>query len=251
MLPRTVKILYEDAHCLVADKPPFILTHPSGRTKSGTLSDFVSEYACRTGVTTPVTPMHRLDRDTSGCVLFAKTKKGRLFLSRSFSEGLIRRRYLAYIDNPLLPATGTFTETISVDPRNPNRRRIDDTGLPAITHYRMRGCIQTTHSTSAASNSMNDAPEKSMAQLLSAVSNEVGPYEVELEIPTGRTHQIRVHLAYHGHPVLGDAMYGVRRYPYTRQCLHAYALSFPSPSSNEMLEVVSPLPINFGRETSG
>lgn len=216
-----LRILYEDDYTLVVDKPPFMLVHPTERTKKHTLSNYLAGYYARKGQVHRIRPLHRLDRDTSGCILFAKTAEAQTYYMKELAEGRIRRTYRAWVEGCLaLPLEGLLIEApIGKDPLRSNRRKVLEGGQLARTY-----CFY-----------VRDVP-KFLAT------------EVELTIPTGRTHQIRVHMAHIGHSLVGDGMYGTRKKPFTRQCLHAFQLEFKPFKQEAYQRVSSPLGPNFGRE---
>lgn len=210
----TISILYEDDDVLVVDKPAGLLVHPSGQTSSGTLANYLAGNLADRNIRCTIRPLHRLDRDTSGCVLFAKHAAGQTKLEAQLKDHTLARRYLALTTVAPLPADGCIDAPIGAHPTRPNRRAIRSGGDAALTHYE-------TCETYAA------------GALLS------------LSLATGRTHQIRVHLAHIGSPLLGDAMYGKRSPLISRQALHACSLRFTHPVSGREVSVESPLPPDF------
>lgn len=209
-------ILYEDHYTLVVDKPPFMLVHPTGQTTQHTLSNYVAGYYDKKGIVHKIRPVHRLDRDTSGCVLFAKTKDAGQYYDEELKAKKLYRIYLAQVEGSL-KSKGEINEPIGVDELQPNRRQVRSDGQQALTLYEVL-----------------EAQENSSL--------------LRVKIPTGRTHQIRVHLAYIGHPILGDSMYGKRSVPFTRQCLHAEQLVFTPYKGKEEILITAPPPEHFGQE---
>ena len=211
-----VKILYEDEQLIVLNKPAGMLVHPAGRTANGTLANYLAGYFSSRKKIITVRAIHRLDRDTTGCVVFAKTAKMQTRLEQMLSEGKIHREYLAVIcgdGNRLaeeLPE-GRIDLPIGKDISSPNRRVVTRNGQRAVTHFRV---------------------ERASAQL-SLLS---------LWLETGRTHQIRVHLAHCHYPVLGDRMYGSSSRILGRQALHAAAVELVHPVSGEKIRVEAPMP---------
>lgn len=213
--PVPITVLYEDADLLVLNKPAGILVHPV-RGERDTLAHGVAAYLGRGGAPSKVHPVHRLDRDTSGAVLFAKSavvqhrfdERQRQATSPGFG-----REYLALVQGVIGPGGGLIDAPIG---RHPTRRGLravrPNGGVPAVTRYEVvEGFADAT--------------------LLRAW------------LETGRTHQIRVHLAHLGHPLLGDRAYGGRVSEIGRQALHAWRLSFPHPSRPaELVEVRAPVP---------
>ncbi len=211
----SVPILYEDADLLVVDKPAGLVIHPAYKHPSGTLFDAISASMQQRGEAKPCL-LHRLDKDTSGAILLAKTEHARRHLVRQFEQRTLRKTYLALICGTLHPASGEIDAPLSRDPLDRRRMRIDPQGAPARTVY------------------------QTLNRLASGVAL------VELHPITGRMHQLRVHLAAQGTPILGDTLYAGpdQRTPLEapRQCLHAHMLTFQHPTSGSRMSVLSPLP---------
>lgn len=211
-VPLTVR--YEDAHLLVVDKPAGVVVHPSRGHEGGTLVHGLLDRAIRGG-DDPERPgiVHRLDRDTSGLLVVARSERAHRRLQRMLRERLIDRRYLVLVQGAAPPAL-TVDRPVGRDPRSRTRMsaRVLD-GRDAVTHLRRLEALG--------------------ARTL-----------LEARLETGRTHQIRVHLEAIGHPVVGDPVYGRRGDPLglDRQFLHAAHLSFPHPETGEPVEVTSALP---------
>ncbi len=214
-VPLTVR--YEDEHLLVVDKPAGVVTHPSKGHSGGTLVHGLLERAIRGG-DDPTRPgiVHRLDRDTSGLLVVARSERAHRRLQRMLRERQIDRRYLSLVHGRTPPAL-TVDRPVGRDPRVRTRmstRAVE--GREAVTHLRL----------------LEDLAAFSL---------------IEARLETGRTHQIRVHLEAVGHPVVGDPVYGRR--PETlgleRQFLHSARLAFPHPETGEPIEVESPLPADL------
>ena len=211
-----VEILYEDSYLIVLNKPSGLLVHPAGQTSQGTLSNYLANYYQQQGVICTVRPIHRLDRETSGCVIFAKDSPTQTLLETSLKEGILKRTYQAVVNGIVDPPAGTINAPIGPHPTKPNRRAINQKGDQAVTHYK------TVHNFSEAS-------------------------LLELTLATGRTHQIRVHLTHIGHPIIGDKMYGKGSALISGQALHALSLHFPHPVEQGDIVVEAPFPKNFLR----
>ena len=209
-------VLYEDSHTLVVYKPPFMLVHPTGQTRNHTLSNLVAGYYAKRGEVHKIRPVHRLDRDTTGVIMFGKTREAEQYYTNQLQEGCIHRIYRGLVEGDI-NFDGVVNAPIGVDPVFDNRRCIDDFGQEAITEYRV----------------IEHDDTKSL---------------LEFKLLTGRTHQIRVHMAHIHHPIIGDAMYGTRNKPYTRQALHAYSLTFVPYGQTEAITVVAPVPSDLGLE---
>ncbi|HEU4454936.1 MAG TPA: RluA family pseudouridine synthase [Longimicrobium sp.] len=205
-------VVHEDGDVLVIDKPPFMLVHPTSPEQKETLSHGVAAHFQRAGLRAKVRPVHRIDRDTSGLVLFAKSGMAHQLLDKQLREGEIHRLYLALVDGVVAEDAGTIDAPIGRHPRHPHLRAVRPGAEEAVTRFRV--------------------VERFPAATL-----------LELELETGRTHQIRVHMAHAGHAVLGDRQYGRGGAGLiNRQALHASRLSFPHPRSTERLTFEAPLP---------
>lgn len=205
----TLKICYEDDFLLIIDKPANLLVHPSRDANELTLANGVMNYFKETGQDLEFHPVHRLDRQTSGLVVIAKLPHVQHLLSRNNAKAL-QRIYLAIAaGHP--SETGVINAPIGRSPDSIIERMVRSDGQPAITHYHV----------------LESFPQASL---------------LEIELLTGRTHQIRVHLAHIGHPLLGDDLYGGTKDLFSRQALHAGKLSFEHPIQKNFVEVSSPLP---------
>jgi 23S rRNA pseudouridine1911/1915/1917 synthase len=216
-------VIYEDEFLLAVDKPAGMVVHPAPGHPGGTLVNALLAHCPELASNGEERPgiVHRLDRDTSGLILAAKSEKIRRGLQRQFKERQVRKAYLALLDGHLRPAWGRIEAPIGRDPRHRQRMAVMPGGREAITEYHVLD--QFSHQTGPAA----------------------GEYTlVEAEPMTGRTHQIRVHLASIGHAVVGDTVYGRRRaqLPVSRQFLHARRLGFRHPATGRRMELEAPLP---------
>jgi len=212
--PIPLRLVYSDAHLLVVDKPAGLTVHPSPGHPSGTLVNaLLALCPDLKGVGGELRPgiVHRLDKDTSGLMVVARTSKAHLALSRQIKERRVRKGYLALVTRNLQPPEGIIDAPVARDPRNRKRMAVVAGGREARTRYR--------------------------------VLRSGEPYSLVEAFPeTGRTHQIRVHFAYLGHPLVGDVTYGKRSALVERQFLHAHILGFHHPATGEWKEFTSPLP---------
>ena len=215
-----LSILYEDADVLVVDKPKGMVVHPAAGHYSGTLVNALM-YHCKgelSGINGVLRPgiVHRIDRDTTGSIIICKNDMAHNEIARQLKEHSINRRYRAIVTGVLKDEEGTIEGAIGRDKKDRKKMAITADGKPAVTHYRVLQRFK--HYT-----------------------------YVECVLETGRTHQIRVHMASIGHPLLGDEVYGRRsdKYKCEGQCLHAMTLGFHHPRTGEYIEVNAPLPPYF------
>lgn len=209
-----LNILYEDEFTLVVNKPVGIEVHPSEQGQRRTLAHAVSAYYEMTGQELRVRHIHRIDKETTGPVLYAKHEFAHYQYDKAMREKQIERVYLALAEGVISQDKGTIDKPIGQDRHHSTRRRISETGDPAVTHYQ--------------------------------VVERFGDHTlVRLRLETGRTHQIRVHLASIGHPLAGDGMYGGTRKIMSRQALHGEQLIWRHPWTGEKQQVRAPLPDDF------
>ncbi|MEG6617097.1 RluA family pseudouridine synthase [Peptococcaceae bacterium 1198_IL3148] len=213
-------ICYQDADVIVVNKPRGMVVHPAEGNYSGTLVNALL-YHCQdlSGINGILRPgiVHRIDKDTTGLLMVAKNDAAHLNLAKQLKDHTVTRRYSALVMGNIKIDSGTIDAPIGRDPKDRQKMAvIDKNSKPAITHY--------------------------------TVTNRYGQYtQVECRLETGRTHQIRVHMAYIKHPVVGDAKYGgnVKQFKLNGQLLHAAVLGFTHPVTGEYLEFRAPLPDDF------
>ncbi|RXT08057.1 RluA family pseudouridine synthase [Ammoniphilus sp. CFH 90114] len=205
--------LYEDDHLLVINKPVDMDTHPNQEHQGGTLANAVAYHWQVQGLSTKVRHIHRLDRDTTGGVIFAKHALSGAMLDRMLSARVIKRTYVAFAHGLLKQQKGKIDQPIGRDRHHPTRRRVSERGDQAITHFRLIELFRDHH--------------------LSLV---------ELQLETGRTHQIRVHMSHIGHPLVGDHLYGGKVHLFPRQALHAGRIELLHPLTGQNLNITVPWP---------
>lgn len=205
---KKVEVLYEDDHILVANKPAGMDTHPNEKGQTGTLLNAVVHHC---GPHTNVRHIHRLDRDTTGAVLFAKHRIAGSIMDRLLEERKVKRAYMALVHGLVSKKKGTIEQAIGKDRHHATRKRVSPKGQSAITDYEVHGYLKEKDATL-----------------------------VKLFLRTGRTHQIRVHMSYMGHPLLGDTLYGGKKKAASRQALHAASLTFPHPFTGETITCEAP-----------
>ncbi|OWR30197.1 RNA pseudouridine synthase [Saccharibacillus sp. O23] len=214
-----IEVLYEDDFCLVVRKPAGIAVHPDGsRAQRATLANLVAAHYQMHGEACAVHHVHRLDEYTSGPVLYAKGEFARLALDAQMREKGIGRVYLAVAAGKVPPSLTAIDAPIGRDRHHKSRRRVSPGGQEARTR------VELVRHLSGGRASL-----------------------VRLTLDTGRTHQIRVHLAHAGHPLIGDVLYGGPEDPLNRQALHGERLDFTHPFTGEGIEVSDPLPEDMER----
>lgn len=226
--PLPLDIVYEDSDVLLANKPAGRVVHPTGEHVQGTLANAALYHWQSRGEAASFHPLHRLDRNTSGLVLIAKHSHAHRLLDLALQQGRVHRQYLAFVRGVPETAAGTIDLPIARLDHHAIQRGVRPDGRPAVTHYEV---VQQWPGTLR----LNGSAGQGVALL-------------RLRLETGRTHQIRVHLAHVGHPLLGDTLYGPADAPLPpglapdRQALHAYRLEFPHPLRSEVLEFSVRLP---------
>src|SRR5215216_5571560 len=213
--PIPLAVVYEDADVIVVNKPAGMVVHPAPGHPRGTLANALLSHVPGISVGGSQRPgiVHRLDKDTSGLIVAAKTDRGRTSLVTQWESRSVEKTYLALVAGSVVDEEAIIDAPIGRDPKNRQRMAVVRSGRPAVTRFRI---VERFPSTTL----------------------------LEVFIETGRTHQIRVHLAFIGHPVVGDQLYGRVRQtdPHVeRQFLHASALAFQLPDG-ERLRLESPLP---------
>lgn len=216
-------VLYEDGDLLIVNKPKGMVVHPAPGHYNGTLVNAVLYY-CKgqlSGINGVMRPgiVHRIDRDTTGSLIICKNDRTHNAIAAQLKEHTIIRKYRAIVHGVIAQDTGTVQASIGRDPKDRKKMAVNETnGKPAVTHYTVLERFQEyTY--------------------------------IECRLETGRTHQIRVHMASIGHPLLGDEVYCRRKSPYRLegQVLHAMVIGFIHPVSGEYVEVTAPLPEYFER----
>lgn len=204
-----LNIIYEDAYMLIVDKPAGILTHPLTFETTNTLANGVMYHFFHTGSQVGCHPLYRLDRNTSGLVIFAKVPQLQYQLANNHQQ--LQRYYYALIHGKLINKQGKINAPIGRAKDSIILHEVNPQGKYALTNYR--------------------------------VLKEFQNYSlIELWLETGRTHQIRVHMSHLQHSLLGDDLYGGKLDLINRQALHAYKIKFIHPFTNQELQFTSPLP---------
>ena len=215
-------VVYEDADVIVVNKPSGMVVHPAPGHPDGTLVNALLYHCAGTlsGVGGALRPgiVHRIDRDTSGLIIAAKNDAAHQYLSAQLADHTLARTYECIVVGALREDRGTVDAPIARHPTGRKRMAVVAGGREAVTHWEV-------------------------------IARYPGYTHVRCRLETGRTHQIRVHMAYIGHPILGDTVYGAKKEVpgLTGQCLHAVGLRFLHPRTHEVVELFCPLPEEFTR----
>lgn len=215
-------VVYEDADVIVVNKPSGMVVHPAPGHPDGTLVNALLYHCAGTlsGIGGALRPgiVHRIDRDTSGLIIAAKNDVAHQYLSAQLADHTLARTYECIIVGKLREDRGTVDAPIARHPTDRKRMAVVVGGREAVTHWEV-------------------------------IARYPGYTHVRCRLETGRTHQIRVHMAYIGHPILGDTVYGAKKEVpgLTGQCLHAVGLRFLHPRTHEVVELSCPLPEEFTR----
>ena len=207
-----LQVVHEDRWLAVLDKPPGLVVHPGAGNGHGTLQHGLLHRWPHLASVPRAGLVHRLDKDTSGLLVVALDEMVALQLTTALAQRRITRRYVAWVAGQLI-GTGTIEAPIARHPVHRTRMAVDPRGRPARTHYR-------------------------------AAAHHGGITRLDIQLDTGRTHQIRVHMAHLGHPIMGDPVYGTRRSlcALRRQALHACSLSLQHPVTGQAMQWHSPWP---------
>lgn len=217
--PPTVPVRYDDDHLAIVAKPAGLVVHAGAGTTGPTLVDALRAMGMPLAAgDDPARPgiVHRLDRGTSGLLVVAKTQRARTALVGLFKRHAVDRRYWALVDGRPDPPSATIEAPIARDPGRRTRFRVDPAGRAAVSHYDVEQAFR-------------------------------GVSHITVRLETGRTHQVRVHMAAVGHPVSGDVTYGAdptlaENVGLTRPALHAHRITFAHPISDVEIEIHEPLP---------
>ncbi len=209
-----LKILYEDAYLIVVEKKEGLLSVATDKQKERTAQHILNEYVKREHRNNRIFVVHRLDRETSGIMMYAKDEKTQHTLRNYWHDIVYDRRYVAIVNGEMEKDQGTVASWLTDRKLYVSSSPTDDGGKYSVTHYR-------------------------------TIKRANGYSLVELQLETGRKNQIRVHMQSLGHPVLGDERYGCEQNPLNRLALHAFKLCFQHPVTGERMEFETPYPGQF------
>ncbi|PYI57503.1 RluA family pseudouridine synthase [Paenibacillus flagellatus] len=220
-----IDILHEDDQLLIVNKAAGMIVHPTHGHYMNTIANAVVFHWRQAGRKVRFRPVHRLDRETSGVLAIAKTPYAHQHISAQMQANGVDKTYVAIVHGRVREDSGTVDEPIDRDPASPHVRIVTPSGYPSVTHYEVLERL-----------------------------GEAATF-VRLRLETGRTHQIRVHMNHIGHPLLGDAMYGVSPErektvagePLDRHALHAARLAFAHPADGRPVAFEAPLPDDMAR----
>jgi 23S rRNA pseudouridine1911/1915/1917 synthase len=219
-----IEIIYEDNDIIVVNKPKGMVVHPANGNPDGTLVNAIMAI-CKdslSGIGGEIRPgiVHRLDKDTSGLLIVAKNDKAHINMSEQIKNREVKKTYIALVRGLIPENEATINMPIGRSTKDRKKMAVTKNGKEAITHFKV----------------------------LERYTTNKGSYTLlEIKIDTGRTHQIRVHMAEIGYPVIGDTVYsnGKNEFNVTGQCLHAKKLEFKHPITGKMMQLEAPLPEYF------
>ena len=207
-----LNIIYDDFDIIMVNKPPFMVVHPTKSHFDKTIANGVTGYIIKKNEKVKVRFVNRLDMNTSGLVIVAKNAYAHHVLSKDMSDDKVIKRYITVVNGVVENDEGTINQPIYRPTEDSIKRVVDERGQASVTHYKVLERL-----------------------------NNATVLEVKLE--TGRTHQIRVHMNFIGHGIIGDELYGyVNEDLINRQALHAYSLEFMQPRTKEILEFKAEIP---------
>lgn len=209
-----LKILFEDDSVIVVEKASGLLSMSTGKDRKKTAYRLLSDYVKKNAPHNHIFILHRLDRDTSGIMMFAKKRQVQEILQQNWENMVLERKYVAVVEGELKQDSGTLKSYIAENSAFIVHAATADEGKLAITHFR---AVKTNHFYTL----------------------------VELELETGRKNQIRVHMQEYGYPVAGDKKYGAKTNPIRRLALHAFKLRFIHPVSHQEMDFETPFPGRF------
>ena len=205
-------ILYDDFDIIMVNKPPFMVVHPTKSHNDKTIANGVTDYIIKQNEKVKIRFVNRLDMNTSGLVIVAKNAYAHHTLSLDMGENKVEKKYITVVKGIVKDEFGTINAPIYRPTEDSVKRVVDERGQASVTHYKVL-------------ERLNDATV------------------LEVKLETGRTHQIRVHMAHIGHGIIGDELYGyVDEALINRQALHAYSLAFEQPRTKEELKFEAKLP---------
>ncbi|WP_026895131.1 RluA family pseudouridine synthase [Clostridiisalibacter paucivorans] len=218
IVPQDIKIdiIYEDYDILVINKVPGIVVHPTKSHDNGTIANGVANYFKKKGIQKKVRFVNRLDMDTSGILVIAKNSFGHQQMAYQMSNNIISKKYITIVEGVIENDEGIIDANIGKDDKNSILNIVRKDGKKAITKYKV-------------------------------IDRFKNATAVEVELLTGKTHQIRVHFKHIGHPIVGDSLYNKKSPLIGRQALHSWKLSFDIPRKKEKAMVIAQLPEDINR----
>ena len=213
---KKLDVVYEDDYILIVNKPANMIIHPDDKSKSGTLVNLVANYYKNNNINRKVRYVHRIDKETTGLVIFAKDFISEARLLKDIESHVLKRNYLAFVEGTFKKKKGTIDAPIGQDRHINGKMCVSPSGKNAITHYEV-------------------------------IKEYLNISLVKFSLQTGRTHQIRVHCKYINHPLLGDVMYGGDYQYINRVALHSYEVVFTHPITKMLINVNCDIPNDMGK----
>ena len=213
---KNLDVVYEDDYVLIVNKPANMIIHPDDKNKSGTLVNLVANYYKNRNINRKVRYVHRIDKETTGLIIFAKDFISEARLLKDIETHVLKRNYLAFVEGKFKKKKGTIDAPIGQDRHINGKMCVSPSGKNAITHYEV-------------------------------IKEYLNISLVKFSLQTGRTHQIRVHCKYINHPLLGDVMYGGDYQYINRVALHSYEVVFTHPITKMLINVNCDIPNDMGK----
>lgn len=209
-----VIVLYEDEDLIIVDKPARIVVHPSHGHFGDSIANMLMSYFRKQNRQVCIRAIGRLDKDTSGVLVFAKNRVAASRLAYQKEKSIFAKQYIAILEGKIEEQEGTITQPIGKMPGDLMKMEVTESGAPAVTHF----------------------------QVLSANSQ---CSKIALRLETGRTHQIRVHMSWLGYPLVGDTLYGKQNNHMGRTALHAWKAELDQPFTGKRIVVEAPIPLDM------
>lgn len=206
-----LEIVYEDYDLLIINKEPFMVVHPTKSHQSNTLSNGIADYFNKNNIRKKIRFVNRLDMNTSGILIVAKNPYAHQQLAIQFENNLVRKKYKAIVEGSVTKNNDTLDMPIGREEEESVKKKVTSDGQNSLTLYTVLDRFQ-------------------------------GMTLLDVEIPTGRSHQIRVHLSHIGHPILGDTLYGKESQLINRQALHSYYIGLNHPRTKMPIEFIADMP---------
>lgn len=268
-----INVVYEDADLLVIDKQPGVIVHPTASHPDDTIANGIAKYCLETDQVFKLRFVNRLDRDTSGLLVIGKNSHCQDKIAKQMKNGSVEKEYIALVHGIIDEEHGTVDLPIGRPDDIGIKRKVMQNGSPCVTHYKVlerffpnKANVSNPIDRTALDTMLNEAYQKKKDEFIEANPEKKKLYEylaqndeenqtvhtpgftlLQLKLETGRTHQIRVHMSFIGHPIVGDTLYGTASDIIKRQALHAAHLSLKQPVTGALLKLQAPIPEDISK----